>query len=631
MEIEIFSSKSQPYGLLSNNAIIPMTINGNKWLSVTEYVYVNLFDTKEYMEKMRKLYARNPFEAAVNLQNERDNYIYLEAIIYGTRIRFSQNKDLMKKLLATRGRPLRVIFGNENESRQLSILFNKLRYDNFSKFFYDYKYGPVSFQRVNDVVVSVAKKLMDNPDMKSKPFSELERECFKEDLNATPRRDLVSLLHNLDEIVPVLKIKFKNKIYAKKIIKFKEYLLDETLNYILENHYPQLSRDSYHLAKYQQKQKEKDNISRYEDKLYDLYQNNGLPLELLNKLEWTVSIPTGNEVTSERINDLSENNTYLNKTDEIIIENNHEFLPQYPDSIKIGEKTYRSVMAYAYSILIDKLGDKQMEMNVNALDVSELPSKYLFHRNEKLWENLTQNNELATQIKFESHPSLVSLLLATENLKLIWADRTDQVLGISPPLYHNRCGQFLEFLRSKFKEPKITLEYPLDSIVISSWFKSRVEDYANTLTLFKNKNIQDLKLIYHVVPYPLKIIRVTKVLKDIMNNGGLNDSDQKIVIPLLGTELENIFQTNQLNYTVRSMVNSYNLSNPIKRQLAEENLSKIYDRVRINLRSNVNRMSFIGIILSNQPVVELKQEQWWRINYWSSFYVDDTILRTIKE
>lgn len=611
MAVEIFSSKIQPYGLLSNNAVIPITVNGKEWLSVTEYVYVNLFDTEEYREKMRKLYNRDPFDAAIKLKNEEDERIYLEALIYGTRARFSQNKDLMEKLIDTRDRPLKVIYGNENESRRLSILFNQLRYD--ENFFIDDKYGRVTFERVNAVMVGVAKELSKNPDMESKPFPELERFASP---NAAPRRDLVALLNNLDEIVPVLKIKFKDVIYVEKIKQFKEYLLDETLNYILETKYPHLSRDTYDLAKYQQKQKQLNDIPRYEEKLYDLYLNKGLPLEVSNKLEWTVSIPTENEI--ERTNEVGEESATTTRKD-IIIKDNHEFLPSYPDSVKIGGKSYRSVISYAYSILFEKLGDSTV--NVNALDLFELVSKYKFAKMEKIERILTENNAIATEIKFQSHPSLVTLLLATENLNLIWADRTDRVLGLGPPMSPNRAGTYLEFLRSKSTEPEIIVEYPLNSVVISAWFKSRVEDYANTLTLFENKNTKDLRIIYRINKYPIEIVTLTDQIKTIMNNGGLNDSDQKIVLPLLASELENIFRTLKLKDIIRSITRSYNLSTPSEDayKLAEENLKEIYKLVRSNLRPDIDRKAFIDVILSNQPLIELKQEQWWRINYWSSF------------
>ena len=40
--IEIFNQNAVPYGPLSNNSKSIMTINKEKWTSVTQYIYTNM-------------------------------------------------------------------------------------------------------------------------------------------------------------------------------------------------------------------------------------------------------------------------------------------------------------------------------------------------------------------------------------------------------------------------------------------------------------------------------------------------------------------------------------------------------------------------------------------------------------
>lgn len=620
MEIKIFSSKRQPYGLLSNNAIVPMTINDQKWLSVTEYVYVNLFTSDVYREKMRQKYQRNPFDAALELKNKEDEMIYLNAILYGTQVRFEQNGELMKKLQITFPKYLKVLFGNEDESRQLQTLFNRLRSDR--DHIYDDKYGKVPFEQVNAVVVGVANKLMVNPQMKTEPFSDLKQFAA---VNPIYRRDLVNALNNLDEIVPVLKIKLKDKIYAKQLEQFKSYLLDVTLDFILETKYPHIPSNQYHRAKAQQIRKEQNLLFRYEEQLYNLYVNDGLPVEIIDKLNWKLSIPDSSLVTVEQIDTITDADdaaviaqplSLMDDDDTIVISDNHEFLPSYPDTIRIDGKTYRSVIAYAYFVLFSKqLGIT--DIDVNTFELETLVMEYGRIKNEKIADILTNNNAIAMNEKFNSSESLRSLLRCTDMRALYWADPTDQVLGMGGTAAPNRAGTYLEYLRNIANE---TPSVELDDIVLKHWFIFRAEDYANTLKLFKNKTLEALEIIYNK-----KVTDRNQVIppnaSKLMNEGGLNQYEQRVAYPLIHLEYNEITKKTDIDIDTcsRAIVELYDVDNvtPKQRAKAELNLGRAYELVKRDVICNKN--TFIGVILSNQPQCTLKQEEKWRIRYFSSW------------
>lgn len=53
--IEIFKPNSVPYGSLSNNSKSIMTINKEKWTSVTQYIYTNMLTSFLYQDKIKNI------------------------------------------------------------------------------------------------------------------------------------------------------------------------------------------------------------------------------------------------------------------------------------------------------------------------------------------------------------------------------------------------------------------------------------------------------------------------------------------------------------------------------------------------------------------------------------------------
>ena len=54
MTIKIFNPRQKPFGMLSNNAYFPITIQGKKYKTVTHYIYSNLLCEGIYQNLVRK-------------------------------------------------------------------------------------------------------------------------------------------------------------------------------------------------------------------------------------------------------------------------------------------------------------------------------------------------------------------------------------------------------------------------------------------------------------------------------------------------------------------------------------------------------------------------------------------------
>lgn len=624
MEIEIFSSNVQPYGLLSNNALIPIKVDDQQYSSVTEYVYVNLFTSAEFRDKMKHRYMRDPYENAIALRNEEDEKIYYDALVFGTGLRFKQDRDLLERLKSTKDQPIKVMTDDKNANRKLHILFDKLRLG--SKDFFDDKYGLVPFEQVNAVVVGVANKLISNPDFPSAPYPELVKYAVK---NTGIRNDLMGDLENLDEIVPYLKIKLKDLIYEDQVSRFKPHLLDVTLDYILRTKYPHIQPEQYSLAKRQQLAKMSRLVHGEEDRLYDLYLSGGIPPEITNNLRMKLTAPVSNIVTVETLESVESSDNPFSITQNIMKrsnlglvqpflineQTNSYFLPSYPGQVTVQDVTYKSVIAFAYHKLFSNIG---MQVDVNAYNIDQLAGMYGYNKIERIASTLTANNEKATSIKF-TNDSLKALLMATKGRKLIWADMSDQVLGVGGQMRPNRAGTYLEYLRDhQLQIPSVEISHFMDNVVFSTWFESRVDDYANTLKLFSTKSLDLLKIVYGRKSAPIKSI--SPAVSAVMHRRGLVPADQNIVLPMIVEEFHDLVWPNSnLLAAVTKLVNSYHMSRPSEtdRKVAENNLNNIYGQIKQYLIQPIDANKFARSILSNQPTTShVQQEQWWRINYW---------------
>lgn len=566
--ISLYNKRTFPFGLLSNKADTDFIIDGRSWKTTEQYTFVNMFQLPHYQQTMSQNLARDPFLNFLKLHDFKIEKYYDEFIREGMLAKFNNDDKLRQQLLNTRGTKL--VYNNKT----VIGFLNRKRYDN-DVFFDRLRQIEIPFSEVNDVVAGVQIELKKNLDFPNLLYEQLQQFAFK---NASPMIIPEEIYTNINNIVPILKNKYKKKNHDIHINKFKNHLLDVYLDYLLETEYPTIEGKDYEKAKQQQISKLPNNmIDMYENQLFSLYEKKEIDDLISRRLQFKPSKFLEEEEKTE------EDNT-------VELDDNHPFLPQFKKTITIDGKNFNSVVDYAYYKLFVKV--LNIENGINFSDAS---------RNWVI-ENLVKNNEIATNIKFSQSPTLSQLLILTGNVNLIWNDKTDKILG-SPGT--NLSGKYLEILRTKVKETTAQMnEYPTiaSNIFMNFWLSTKCRDFFNTLKLSEN-----LRLIYKITPGKIRRLPFQDEIRT-MKFSGLNDEQIKIVFPLIMDLYEPYLQMSEKQVLTTIVNQEYELSKRPTKEISDQ-AYKFLNKIYLKIDSYVDVDEFIASILSNNVK---------RINYWGN-------------
>lgn len=101
--ISIFDPKEKPYGSLSNNATSYFELDGEKWKTVTHYLYSSLLHFHTFKALVRnQAKVREVRDVFLNLYNQEIHDVTVSAVYEANEVKFS-NPELKKLLLATEG------------------------------------------------------------------------------------------------------------------------------------------------------------------------------------------------------------------------------------------------------------------------------------------------------------------------------------------------------------------------------------------------------------------------------------------------------------------------------------------------------------------------------------------------
>lgn len=631
----IFSPNDEPFGLLSNNAVVPFTVDSESYGSVTEYTFVNLFSDEEYRARMRSRYNRDPYPAAMELAYAKSESIYLDAATRALRVRLVRDRGALERLRRrfAGGRPINIGTDDENETRRLRRLYAELIAGG-SETFYDSRYGFVPYDRIRSVVSGLSDRLAVDPATPDAPFSELEATYGSSPVSDRSSADaVIASLASLDEIVAVVKIKLRDKVFATTVDHFGRELLDAALNYLLEKRYPNVPAERYDDAKRQQLAKASPSeLAAYRSQLVQLYRRGRLEPSIVNRVAIDApAFPDSSDVTADAVESVST----VEISAPSLSAGDIEFLPDFTAPTEIDGTVYRTAVNYAYSQMFAAIGVRSDDFD--SLNIGILAGEYSAAFARYTRSRLIENARRATDAKY-ADASLIALLLATNDARLVWNDRTDRVLGTGDD-DGNETGRYLETLRERSRSIEATTGLPERDIVLSrnvvltNWLRTRAADYANTLKLFRSRlaTVDALASVYDVAPLPTDAASYPDRIVDILSEAGLDAAGVETVLPLIKSEFNRIVESGSGDFyaSVRAMTESYDGSKPtsLTRRRAESFLGDAYDALgHERLREGLGRLTFVGTILSNQPVYDLNQEKWWRVNYWGS---EDRSLRSV--
>lgn len=588
--IYIYSSKKQPFGLLSNNASIPIHIDGEEWDTITGYVYVNMFKDKTYQQKMIEHLQPSPYNAFVRLKTEEDSTIYKAAIEKAQLIRFKHNKNLRDRLFSTGSAT--IIYPDDPIMEEFLTQYrSKLSYSNI--IWDDIRHVAVPKDEAVKVIIGVEKKLEKDVDLDDDLTYGQLLHYISSTINVDNRYYNHPALATLNKMVPSIKRSVYKKIYDQQVEQFKNHLLDTQLDTILMTEYPSVYSDTYERAKHQQMVKESpEDIKTYKNQLFDLYERNALDKITKDNLKFIPNKDLLKEIRIAITSQRQGENIYRLFDDD-------PFLPHFPEDVTVDGKTFKTCVHYAYHVLYDSIG--QTHIDVNKTDsVSLLVNQFKSIEEEWIVHNITINNERAQTIKF-SNPTLQQLLLLTDHDQLIWDDRTDPILGSAG---ENRAGIMMEHLRAQSVPSRNMIKSFASNVFFRNWIIMRGNDYKETLKMMDNPNIHDMATIY-MCPFlsSTTIPDGERMLLKI--HCKLTLKEIEIVWPLLLYQLSILHRLREEDAIKAVVYAQFVLNNKDSlRKDAEKMLGDIYNSIS---KLNISKQSFIDDILRHSSN---------RINYW---------------
>ncbi len=635
------SPKAQPFGLLSSKAVVEFKVGSRAvpnpkysfrhgvWQTVSQYVYVNMFKKDSHRQRMSEmLLSPEPFNNMQFLRDQEDMEIYKEAYLKGLRERFRQREELRNRLYQTRGRQL------VHDNKDVLTMLNYIRLQNHEGVYDPKANREVPRTEVLKVISGVEDQLSKDPSSipDDVDFEGLKKYA-KRSGRELPLNDEIFL--NINYIVPIIKYRLRERLWNQEVEKFKEHLLDVFLDYILEEEYPNLDLSEYEEAKRQQIAKEK-RLGVYKDQLYNLYvkgMKGDMDDHILDRLRFTPD-----ETLREMGRSASEINSNLlapeEQAEKIYIQPDDPFLPQYIEDVVIDGKKYASAVHFAYARLVENLIDigelPDLEtFDANKVDLMDMVDTYEDIKRDWIEHNLKANNEAAIGMKFEQHPTLAHLLLATGDSTIVWNDKSDPVLGVFNGVFNdgsNNTGLLLEYVRDSYRSVvlpnKLISSYGTiaNNLWTNSWMMSMAQDFKNTMLLLRNPTTEELEAIYSWQGVPAE---PSKDDIQSLHMAGLNNNQIAIAFPLIAAMYipkRNETEADLMNDVAFAYFTEKDYSG--RKKEYQNDFEQARNRLKraselVQLAPGVDTRKFVLSILGNKQTSNRADARWVRIYKWS--------------
>lgn len=602
------SPRAQPFGLLSNKAEAPFTLNGEAWKTVSQYVFINMFKNESQRQEMSEHVNVDPFFKMQRIKTNGDENLYNASILRGLRARFAQQPQLRARLFATRGSEL--VFDDSN----ILALLNNIRSD-VNVVFDPLRGVEVPRSQVIAVVDGVARELLRNPHLSDDlVFTDLVKYASTNP-QEIPSSDKIFI--NINNIVPILKHRMRKQIMDNDVSRFKQHLLDVYLDYLLETEYPNLTPSQYTLAKEQQIAKE-PRVHVFENQLFSLYEHGDIDHLILKRLRFTPDKTL--EIQTKKEKEMEDLLTTPEQSDvtKVFIKHDDPFLPHFLEQVTMEGITFDSVVHYAYHKLFQTVQlPGAPVVNVNLIPLDRLQLDYNREKQKWIYETLKRNNEHATFAKLDQNKTLLQLLKLTGNMTIVWNDKIDPVLGIGDGHGDNLSGAFLSHLRDTVSFSATTGSLPT---VMSAnawsrnWLFDKAQDLNNTMKLLETPTPDDLVVIY-AAPNPDAFLNSVPAEADIvtLKRAGLNALQIKTAFPIIASVYSRM-RAKQENVVVKEFVDEFKKlsKKPSKETFdkAESFLKTVFSRVTPSVKEDV----FVASILANKETKQLKEAKWQRVN-----------------
>lgn len=564
-----------PLGVLSSNSVSPFYMTGReqawgfpgliegKWKSVTQFVYVNMFSDASKRAQMRDSLAFG-FRAMQDIQSELDNLLFEQYVKQGLFKKITQNKNLMFTLANIRAYNL--IY---DETPYIVSVLNQIRYPK-DKLIYRSPNKEAVFVSLSEaasvlygieVALETGSAINDN---------ETYIDLIKWSKSKPPEPDMIDWI-DLDNLVPLARLRLQNRKIIQDIETFKNVLLDTFLDHILETEYPYLEKPLYERAKTQQLEQETpESIQGLKNQLYELFLEGGITnvhKQILQKTE----IYQPRQFVLEPYPEKTEH-TLLNET--LDLNTTPELLPSHESTALIDGKPYLTVIHYAYDMLIKNMlkvypGLNLTSFDINNIKVQELPMVYAEMQKEWTERTLRINNESALEAKLKQNSSILHFLFQTDPYPILWEDTQDPILGVYDGSGQNMTGKHLMFLRETLNRTKIKNRFIYinknlaNNNILQLWLYNTALHLRNTLLLFDSPKTKELEYLYSVHTNTVNQRLPNTIERQILEQAGLTGAQIKAAFPMILVLASKEFGD---EYTSEIQIAQYSLRRYIERQ-----------------------------------------------------------------
>ncbi len=405
--VKLFNPKEIPFGSLSINHKDILYIDGERYNTVTHYIYANM---------LKNILNKKTIQST-NIKDVKDEYMKLsiaellnlirKALETAIDIKISDDEQLINTLLETKEAPILYITDNEwigvgNSGKGMNLI-GKYLMQKRRQLMLNFKHQTIEKKKqlrehllyeayVADVILNL--EINDGNDLSKyigkTPSNILDMFGRKEAMDKAPpknfiveefnkgrsKKELVDAIDNPESLVYVIR-KNNLSILRKRQITKKDYIvLDMYCEYTLEKNFPELPREKYKEAIQQQYAKfgwhAKLELAK---KLYDLYEKGMISERLstnIDKVLADVKVPSEKDIREaeaykvditrvENINDFPYekpsgepikiyDDIHKNDPKLVAFSNN-----DYSKFIKIDENIYPTITHYLYTVLLANL------------------------------------------------------------------------------------------------------------------------------------------------------------------------------------------------------------------------------------------------------------------------------------
>jgi len=281
--IKIFGPKEKPYGWLSNNYIYLMQIDGQKWRTVTHYIFANILQTPMFRHEIRLTKKTKDIkDVFLKLYDEEVTNTIRRAVNEGINAKF-KNPKLSEELVATGNAPIfynsySTFLGVGKDGKGANIYGIALMQARhiLKMTFRDEKQKLIKLEKDNTIYeVYVAEKgLVDairngnnlKEFLEKSPTEIIDRLGREKLEKKMPTRDVILKLAHKNKIsktiqdyikhpeilVPCIRKNEMRKLRLQQINQKKEILFDMYADYLIKKNFPTIRVDQYAKAKEQQ-------------------------------------------------------------------------------------------------------------------------------------------------------------------------------------------------------------------------------------------------------------------------------------------------------------------------------------------------------------------------------------------